>query len=84
MGIFKSAKKLITGEESAKDAFTDCEKLFDEIDEYRRSRHRIVGQGQGWRAFPWGCVTANSRPVERRVQRCGSRWLPAPPRALRR
>ena len=39
MGIFKSAKKLVTGEESAKDAFTDCEKLFDEIDEYRRSRH---------------------------------------------
>ena len=34
MGIFKSAKKLLTGEESAKDAFTDCEKLFDEIDEY--------------------------------------------------
>ena len=39
MGIFKSAKKLLTGEESAKDAFTDCEKLFDEIDEYRRSCH---------------------------------------------
>ena len=34
MGIFKSAKKLATGSESAKDAFTDCEKLYDDIDEY--------------------------------------------------
>lgn len=34
MGIFKSAKKLVTGSESAKDAFTDCEKLYDEIDDY--------------------------------------------------
>ena len=47
MGIFKSAKKLVTGEESAKDAFTDCEKLFDEIDEYRRSRHQDSGPGPG-------------------------------------
>ena len=39
MGIFKSTKKLVTGNESAKDAFTDCEKLYDEIDDYRRSRH---------------------------------------------
>ena len=35
MGIFKSAKKLATGSESAKDAFTDCEKLYNEIDDYR-------------------------------------------------
>ena len=35
MGIFKSVKKLASGNESAKDAFTDCEKLYNEIDDYR-------------------------------------------------
>ena len=35
MGIFKSVKKIASGNESAKDAFTDCEKLYDEIDDYR-------------------------------------------------
>ena len=54
MGIFKSAKKLLTGEESAKDAFTDCEKLFDEIDEYRRSRHQDSGPGPGLASVPLG------------------------------
>ena len=34
MGIFKNAKKIVSGNESVKDAFTDCEKFYDEIDGY--------------------------------------------------
>ena len=34
MGIFKSAKKAVTGEESAKTAFREARELYDEIDDF--------------------------------------------------
>ena len=62
MGVFKSVKKLATGNESAKDAFTDCEKLYDEIDDYRSSSHwdcpRVVVGGSD---VPLGEVTWPAR-----------------------